>query len=280
MTWGYELSGLAPWWDFARRLEDMRVFATYTNERVDVTSSTASTTNQKALKAGTTSSVRLALQWDKRDNRLFPTNGFYFSTSVEVAPPFLAPTSLFGESKNLFTRYTIDIRGYRPLMFGLVARAKLTLGLIEGWDAQHQVPVSELYYVGGINSVRGYRYLSIAPTQLQRSYDTVDSATASVAQGGDKQAILNLELEFPLFQSVGVRGVVFYDVGNSFSPGKYDDPTVPYSVYKGAGFGFRWISPIGPLRFEWGFPLNRRTNPNGVKIDNAVDFQFTIGNFF
>jgi outer membrane protein insertion porin family len=45
------------------------------------------------------------------------------------------------------------------------------------------------------------------------------------------------------------------------------------------GFGFRWFSPMGPLRFVWGFPLNRRSS-NGVYIDQPVDFQFTIGNFF
>ncbi len=280
MTWGYELIGLQPWWGFARHLEDLRLFATYTNERVDVTTATVSTTNQEAFKSGTTSSFRLALQWDKRDNRLFPTNGYYLSGSVEVAPPFLSPTSLFGQRVNLFTRYTVDARGYRPLILGIVFRTKLTLGLIEDWDAQHRVPVSELYYVGGINSVRGYRYLSIAPQRLQRTYSTPDSPTERLAQGGDKQAILNLELEFPLFPTVGVRGVVFADAGNAFAPGTYHDPAVTWSLYKSAGFGFRWISPIGPLRFEWGFPLDRRYDANGVSLDRPVDFQFTIGNFF
>ncbi len=280
MTWGYELIGLQPWWGFARHLEDLRLFATYTNERVDVTTAMVSTTNQEAFKSGTTSSFRLALQWDKRDNRLFPTNGYYLSGSVEVAPPFLSPTSLFGQRVNLFTRYTVDARGYRPLILGIVFRTKLTLGLIEDWDAQHRVPVSELYYVGGINSVRGYRYLSIAPQRLQRTYSTPDSPTERLAQGGDKQAILNLELEFPLFPTVGVRGVVFADAGNAFAPGTYHDPAVTWSLYKSAGFGFRWISPIGPLRFEWGFPLDRRYDANGVSLDRPVDFQFTIGNFF
>ncbi len=280
VTWGYELVGLYPWWNFAKHLEDMRLFATYTNERVDVTAATASTTTQEAFKSGTTSSVRLSLQWDKRDNRLFPTNGFFLSGSVEVAAPLMAPTSLFGENINLFRRYTIDGRIYRPLFLGFVFRAKLTLGKIENWDTAHQVPISELYYVGGINSVRGYRYLSIAPTQRVRQVDTPDSGIEELARGGDKQAVLNLELEFPLFPGVGIRGVLFADGGNAFAPGSYHDPTVSFSLYKSAGFGFRWISPIGPLRFEWGFPLDPRKNANGVRLDNPVDFQFTIGNFF
>jgi len=56
---------------------------------------------------------------------------------------------------------------------------------------------------------------------------------------------------------------------------------VSLSLYKAVGFGFRWFSPIGPLRFEWGIPLDRRRDPQtGKYIDNPVDFQFTIGNFF
>jgi outer membrane protein insertion porin family len=192
----------------------------------------------------------------------------------------LAPTGIFGHEVNLFRRYTVDARAYHPLFWGLVFRTKLTLGLIDPWDVAHQVPISERYYVGGINSIRGYRYLSISPTRRVRIYNTPDSPTQELAEGGDKQAILNLELEFPLFASVGVRGVVFADAGNAFAPGSYHDPNVSWSLYKSVGFGFRWISPIGPLRFEWGFPLDPRHDVNGTRIDQAVDFQFTIGNFF
>jgi outer membrane protein insertion porin family len=280
LTWGYELSGLEPWWAFAKRLEDFRLFATYTNERVDVTSTELNTTSRANFRSGTTSSLRLSLQWDKRDNRLFPTNGFFVALSGEVAPPALAPTSVFGHEVNLFTRYSLDARAYRPIWKGLVARGKLTLGLIREWDAAHPIPISELFYVGGINSVRGYRYLSIAPRESVRGTDTPDAATREIVSGGDKQAVLNFELEFPLFGEAGIKGVFFYDLGNAFGPGKYSDPEVPYSLYKSMGFGLRWFSPIGPLRFEWGFPLNRRKDRLGNYIDQPLDFQFTIGNFF
>ncbi len=281
MTWGYELSGLQEWWPFARRLEDLRLFATYTNERVDVTASSLSTTTRAQFNSGTTSSARLSLQWDKRDNRLFPSKGAFFTLSGEFAPPALAPRSLFGSQVNLFTRYALDTRFYHPVIWGIVARAKLTLGFIRDWDRDHPVPISELFYVGGINSVRGYPYLSIAPRQTVMSSNGPISTATEIAVGGDKQAILNLELEFPLFQAVGVRGVLFADMGNAFAQGKWSDPTVPMSLYKSVGLGFRWFSPIGPLRFEWGFPLNRRRDPiTREYIDEPLDFQFTIGNFF
>ncbi|HEY7514461.1 MAG TPA: outer membrane protein assembly factor BamA, partial [Vicinamibacteria bacterium] len=281
LTWGYELSGLEPWWSFARRLEDMRVFATYTNERVDVSTEQFSTVSRGQSDSGTTSSLRLSLQWDKRDNRLFPTRGFYLSTSAEFAPPFLAPERIFGEDVNLFSRYAFDARYYHPLWRGIVARAKLTLGLIRAWDASHPVPISELFYVGGINSVRGYRFLSISPRRSVQLTEDPASPTTEIEAGGDKQLVLNFEVEFPIFAEAGIRGVVFSDFGNAFAEGQYSDPAVSLSLYKAIGFGIRWISPIGPLRFEWGFPLNRRRDPvTGDYIDEPLDFQFTIGNFF
>jgi len=282
LTWGYELSGLERWWAFAKHLEDMRLFATYTNEKVDVTAATVSTTARNQFNSGTTSSARLSLQWDKRDNRLFPTRGFFLAASSEFAPPYLAPEALFGQRVNLFTRYSFDGRYYHPIWRSLVARGKLTLGLIRDWDASHPLPISELFYVGGINSVRGYRYLSISPTQnVLTSLSDPVASTRQAAVGGDKQAIVNLELEFPIFGEAGIKGVFFSDWGNSFPKGTYSDPAVRWSLYKSVGFGLRWFSPIGPLRFEWGFPLNRRKDPvTGHYTDDPLDFQFTIGNFF
>jgi outer membrane protein insertion porin family len=167
------------------------------------------------------------------------------------------------------------------LFWGIVARAKVTAGFIKGWDDQHPVPVSELYYLGGINSVRGYRLLSLAPTIPAGAAVRPDSELFDFSSGGDKHLTLNLELEFPLFDKVGIRGVVFFDAGNAFAPGKYSDPSVSLSLYKSVGFGFRWFSPIGPLRFEWGIPLNRRRDRiSGAYLDQALDFQFTIGSFF
>ena len=51
-------------------------------------------------------------------------------------------------------------------------------------------------------------------------------------------------------------------------------PSLPLGMLHSVGFGVRWFSPIGPLRFEWGFPLTPRPQ------DGPYDFEFTIGNFF
>jgi outer membrane protein insertion porin family len=281
MTWGYELNGLSwlvPW---ARRLEDMRIFATYKNEYASVNGSVTAQSLFGSLHSGTTSSLALMWQWDRRDNRLFPTSGFYGSLSAELAPPLLAPTAVFGHQLNLFTRYAIDLRAYRPTIWGIVARGKISLGLIRAWQADEQVNISERFYLGGINSVRGYRFLSIAPSEgALCDARNPASARCLVPVGGNKQAVLNLELEVPVAPAAGIKGVLFFDAGNAFRLGQWHDPAVPWSFYKSVGFGLRWTSPIGPLRFEWGFPLNRRRDAQGAFTDPSMDFQFTIGNFF
>jgi len=178
-------------------------------------------------------------------------------------------------------RYALDGRYYQPLLLGLVGRFRLNAGYIGPWDSDHPVPVSERFYLGGINSVRGYRVFSLSPQERTPVDGGPQSALALQAVGGNKQLTLNFELELPLVDKMGIRAVVFYDMGNAFRQGAWRDPSVSWSLFKSWGFGLRWQSPLGPLRFEWGFPLDRRRDPiTGVYLDAALDFQFTIGSFF
>jgi outer membrane protein insertion porin family len=221
--------------------------------------------------SGVTSALRFSATWDRRDNRLFPSRGFMHFAQAEVAPAFL------GGDLN-FIRYTAYSRFYVPLpILGLVFKTNATVGYIQRLSTK-PLPISELYYLGGINSVRGYFLRSLSPAQLQPiTYDP--SAPVALAYvGGNKQAILNVELEAPLFEKVGLRGVIFYDAGNAYSEGEPffhpADTRLPLGLFHSVGFGFRWFSPIGPLRFEWGIPLNPRPG------DQIPLFEFTIGNFF
>jgi outer membrane protein insertion porin family len=102
----------------------------------------------------------------------------------------------------------------------------------------------------------------------------------------------NLELEVPLFQEVGLRGVIFTDAGNAWNlEGKYcalatgtefdvTRPCAPTfleaisSLRASYGVGVRWQSPMGPLRFEIGFPFSP------LPYEESSQPQFTIGNFF
>jgi outer membrane protein insertion porin family len=281
LTWGYELAGLAWLIPSAGKLDDLRIFGTYTLEKVRVTASVQDLLLYNRFRSGVTSAVRFSVGWDRRDNRLFPTSGFYLSAALELAPPILAPEWLFGSQVNLFYRETLEFRIYQNIWQGLTGRFRLLAGVVRGWDVNHPVPVSEAYYLGGVNTIRGYRLYSISPVALVGNTANPDSVLRRLQIGGNKQLVLNFELEYPILEKMGIRAVVFFDMGNAFTPGAYTDPTVSFSLYKAVGFGFRWFSPIGPLRFEWGFPLNRRRDPvTGAYIDAPLDFQFTIGSFF
>ena len=266
---------------FAAKLDDLRFFLTYTLERIRVTASVQDLLLYNRFRSGVTSAFRFSVAWDRRDNRLFPTSGFYLSGAFEVAPPFMAPEAIFGSQVNLFYRETLEFRFYQNIWQGLTGRFRLLAGVVRGWNADHPVPVSELYYLGGVNTIRGYRLYSISPVARVGNTANPDSVLRLLQIGGNKQLVLNFELEYPILEKMGIRAVVFFDMGNAFAPGAYTDSTVSFSLYKAVGFGFRWFSPIGPLRFEWGFPLNRRRDPvTGAYIDAPLDFQFTIGSFF
>jgi outer membrane protein insertion porin family len=262
-TAGYEL------------LEDFRLFATYTLELIDVsTNSTSAQLLKNQFLSGRTSSMRVSFNYDRRDNRLFPTDGHLESASIEFA------TSLLG-SQNLFQRFRAVERFYRPLGLGLVFKANINFGYIRATDPiDRPIAISEKFFEGGINSIRGYVLRSISPTLRIVNGLTPQAGTFDFAVGGNKELVTNWEIEFPLFEGAGLRGVVFYDAGNSFSEkenlfqSSQRDGTLPLGLFHSVGLGIRWFSPLGPLRFEVGFPLTRRPQ------DDSYLFEFTIGNFF
>jgi outer membrane protein insertion porin family len=254
-------------------IDDLLGQVGYTREYVDVEAgqSLGSVLLANQFLSGITSAARLSLSFDRRDNRLFPTRGFIHYGSVEFAPKLLGGTFLF-------TRYSAYSRLYFPLPLGIVFKTNATVGYIQQLDPNKPLPISELYYLGGINTVRGYFLRSISPTLLVPVNGNPDATITEFRSGGNKQFILNLELEFPVFEKAGIRGVLFYDAGNAYAinerifQDKQND--VPLGLFHSVGFGFRWFSPIGPLRFEWGIPLTRRPD------DEPILFEFTIGNFF
>ncbi len=277
-TAGYELSGILGDCKFffcGSGWEDFRFFGTYTLEKVDVFASVGSqSTLANQFTAGRTSSVRVSFNYDKRDNRLFPTSGHLESASAEYA------ASIF-DSQNLFQRYRLVERYYHPLIAGLVFKVNMSLGYIRATDpVSHPVAISEKFFEGGINSIRGYTLRSISPTKRIASTREPDSGVVDFAIGGNKELITNWEVEFPLLEAAGVRGVVFYDAGNTFGENEnlfsssQRGGTLPLGLFHSVGLGVRWFSPLGPLRFETGFPLTRRS------IDAPYLFEFTIGNFF
>jgi outer membrane protein insertion porin family len=256
---------------------------TYENVNVQVGSQAQGPPLFNQYRSGSTSALRASWTWDRRNNRLFPSSGFLSFASVETAPFFL--NSAQPQDQYNFNRYTAYQRVYFPLPFGSVFKMNLQVGYVqEHYPSERPLPVSEMYFLGGINTIRGYPLRQVSPCVVAPQAIDPTAGVACVNVGGNKQVIFNAELEIPLLEKVGIRGVIFFDAGNAFGRNANffeipkDDALAPLNLPLGllysVGFGVRWFSPIGPLRFEWGIPLTRRPR------DQPIQFEFTIGNSF
>lgn len=130
--------------------------------------------------------------------------------------------------------------------------------------------------------MRGYGPYTLGPTARVTTNDNPNHRDDPLVIGGYQIFNSNIELEFAILKSAGIRGVVFFDAGNGFDLLGFDQQASTDEVVIlsdgfpriSTGFGVRWFSPMGPLRFEWGFPLTAREN------DQSRVFEFTIGSFF
>lgn len=209
--------------------------------------------------SGLTSSASVTLSHDTRNNRIFPTRGLYASSSLEYA-------GLGGD--NDFVRWIENVRFYQPVWKGLVAKVNGTVAQISSLNSL-PVPLFERFFMGGVNSLRGYPLRSVGPSV--RVPSTIAGGDNRFVYGGNKMMQFNFELEFPLYEPAGFKMVTFVDAGNAFGE---DQDFAIHKLRADYGVGLRWNSPLGPLRFEWGFPFGR--DPG----EDPVVFNFTIGSFF
>ncbi|HEY1554294.1 MAG TPA: outer membrane protein assembly factor BamA [Kofleriaceae bacterium] len=293
LTWGYPLL-------FEARVRDVRAFLTYKLEDVSVTTGSSALASFGAITApvqaesvanlyrgGLTSSIRASLSWDARNDRFLPTAGWYETLFTEYADKWTG-------SENKFWRIGGFVRHYMPIGGPFILRNNLEIGVTTSTDPLG-VPITERYLLGGIYNIRGYALLSLGPKLLTQPPGDVGQQLSTIPLGGNLQVISNNEIEFPLFKKVGISGVVFFDMGNAYNlesrycsglqsknaavPIQFDPcfrlpDSLVHGIRQSVGFGFRWISPIGPLRFEWGIPLDAQAG------EEPLDFEFTIGQFF
>ena len=233
---------------------------------------------------GLTSSFRPALTYDSRDNRLFPTRGVYLYGSTELASNIFA-------SENEFWRNRAVGRFYYPLWDGVVFKINSETELVTSPD-ELGVPLFARSFLGGILDLRGFRYRTVGPhLQIRSALDPNSAPLFNGANiGGNLSYFQNVEIEFSIVESAGIKGVVFTDAGNAWNlEEKYCEATSsPYPetspcfdglsslarLRTSYGAGLRWFSPLGPLRFEWGFPFSP------LPYEEDMVFEFTIGNFF
>ncbi|MBI5504909.1 MAG: outer membrane protein assembly factor BamA [Deltaproteobacteria bacterium] len=199
-----------------------------------------------------TSSLRPSIVRNTVDQPFDPSEGSINSISAEFA-------GLGGESD--FWKLDVASRWYWPLYTSEAGRklvysfnATFGYGVGDAGTTGAELPLSERYFPGGINTIRGFSARSLGPRE---DFCETDGVTCDYDEpiGGSSELIFNNEVIFPIIPDAGVKGVVFFDAGNAFSR----DAGIDIGEFRYAvGFGMRWLSPFGPLRIELGFPLNKQ----------------------
>jgi len=232
--------------------DDVKGTVKYRLENTDVTNITTGASTYIKQQEGTNliSSITLGLNKNTIDDILNPTKGVNSGISLETAGGPFGGDSKFWSVSAFYGRY-IPIKFWDSSFF-----VKGSVGSIRGYSGQ-EVPITEKFYVGGLSSIRGFRYGEAGP--MDENEEPI---------GAKNQMFFNLEWIFPIYKPAGVKGVIFTDTGAGF------DNWNNLRMRTSAGFGIRWFSPLGPIRLELGFNLNPKDGERKSLFDFAIGTQY------
>ncbi len=220
----------------------------YDNADISDVSSSASQTLLDMTGNNVTSSLTFLVNRDSRDRTFNTSRGSINEGSVQYAGGILA-----GDEQ--FTKYRLRTAWFFPMFWDTVFMVQGRWGYIED---RGKLSVYQKFFLGGINTVRGYDYQTISP---------VDPDTGDYI-GGEKMMCYNVEYSFPLLTEQGVVGVVFFDAGNVWTSAENYNFS---GLKKSVGGGVRWYSPLGPLRLEYGWKLDK------MEDEGAGKWEFSMG---
>ena len=150
---------------------------------------------------------------------------------------------------------------YHPLWLDHVISGRILGGYMLGWG-KDPVPLFERFNLGGSSTLRQFKALQVSPK---------DSSGTRI--GGNIELLGNVEYLIPLF--FGIRAALFYDVGNVWGPDEAKGTRFDLTDLRhGAGLGFRWNSPFGPIRVDYGVKLDQK------KGESFGNFNFSVGSAF
>jgi outer membrane protein insertion porin family len=206
---------------------------------------------------------------DTRDNPLDAHRGWYQTFNFGVTP------TAFGSSSS-FVRFLGQTSFYRPVKPWLTWANQFRLGIAAGFGDNGYVPLSERFFTGGPDSLRGFPINGAGPQRpvpvCANPNDPSTCTLISVPDGGRLLAVVNSEARFPIKLIDNLGGVVFYDGGNTYSAVSLGQFTNNYT--NNIGFGFRYFTKVGPIRVD----IGRNLNPvPGVK---ATQYFVTLGQSF
>jgi outer membrane protein insertion porin family len=201
-----------------------------------------------------TSSLALTLTHDERDNIYNPSKGWMLSGTGEVAGGPLAGDKDFTKLDGVIAKY---FKHFDVNVLELKGRA----GIADAYDDTARVPIYERFYVGGANTVRGYRERRIGPRDPGNREPI----------GGESFWVVNVEETFPIFPNL-IKGAVFFDSGNAYETvGDFGTG----GTFSGVGAGVRIKTPIGPVKLDMGYPLDDIPEEN-----KELRFYFNISQGF
>ncbi len=208
---------------------------------------------------------------DTRIDKFMPKSGSFTTYFAQYVGGFLKGDDSFVKLEFSWARYQLAVGR-------AIYASRMKIGWVKEFGRSHEVPLNDRFYLGGANSIRGFRENSIGTRKIDLTIASIDSSivsdsivvdTAYVALisnvGAHAYTILNQELRYPLFWKFW--GSLFADIGNgwdSFADVSADNILFSYGV------GIQFISPAGPIRLDYAHRLE-----NGIyKEDDR--FHFTI----
>ncbi len=202
------------------------------------------------------SSITPYIKYDSRNHFFLPTKGFFHKLSLEYAGEFIG-----GEID--YTKYLVESGCWLPLFWKFTLALHGEFGYLDD-RTNGKIDIDwERFYLGGINTVRGFDNTDINGTR----------ETETIKRGGEKYVLFNAELIVPIQKEMGVAGVLFYDRGDVYRDSESIDLMDQYSS---AGVEIRWNSPMGPIRIAYGIVIDGK----GKYESGDGQFDFSVGAFF
>jgi outer membrane protein insertion porin family len=250
---GAGLSASYPIYDFTRASLAYR----YDVTQVDEIAENASDNIKELEGENTTSAISAGITYDSRDRAFNTTEG----QDHRITYTFAGIGGDIG-----FQKIVGELGWYVPVYKGLVSFLHGRAGYVDERE-DFFLPDYEKFYLGGLNTVRGFDFQGI-------NIKTVNSEGQVSEEGGEKFVQFNFELTYPLFEELGIVGVIFYDTGNVY---RADESIDLGSLRQAAGYGIRWYSPMGPIRIEGGHILDPIEE---FGEDSNVNWEFSLGGAF
>ena len=224
----------------------------YQLQNVDIynVSSTAPIDIQLQQGTFTESKIYGSLVFDRRDNPLLTRTGQRISYSPYIAGGFLGgDTQIYG--------WDVEGSQYFPLKWDTILLFNGEIATVDTWGNGDLVPLFERLYLGGANNLRGFPFREVGPQQNGEPI------------GGQSMARLTIEWTFPIIEKA--RGALFYDSGFvNADPWKFDFSHLASDI----GAGIRINLPIGPMRLDYGYPIERAGYHGGGHFNFSVGYQF------